>query len=458
MTLRRFRHWLSFLLVGVWSSAIFEIGLPFFVDRLGFSLFMLFGVLFLGSGLFFIMVVKRGKLPGRLFFQNHKLLLLLYTLYWLIAWFGVLYSPDAARGLLATVQYTWYTVLALLTVLVLFHFSVEERSALFLLIGLSSFLILLYFSAVALKMGVPVSRLAGEEGKFSLSVFRDYNVFTYSLMLSVLLVFLSTKDTYRRVSIAKLFLYMALMLYVTVLGVISGSRRSSTLYGPIAALTPFLLLWTRSLRRFVRATVLSVVVVAMLAVIALNLFSLESAPETIFTNLDDWALTDLNKRVSRGLGFLTGSYSDMSTRTTRWEAAWGIAGGYSVAELLIGRGTRSYLATPEFTRPDGGTDSPHNFLLAALLEGGILKLFVVVSFVVVWLLHVLMMYRGGGFWLMNFLAVSSLLWIVSVLISGQEFFNSKQFLLILVVYAAFWRTGRRGSAVAAQPGLQRGDQ
>ena len=238
MNLRFVKGWLAFFLVGVWSSAIFEIGLPFFVNKLDISMFVLFGALFLGSNLFFIIVVKKSRLPGRLFSRSHKLLLLLYVSYWLVAWLGVLYSPSAERGLQAVLQYAWYTALALLTTLVLFQFPLEKRRLLFLLIGLSAFLILFYFSATALVAGVPVSRLAEEEGKFSLSVSRDYNVFIYSLMQGVLLMFLAKEDAFPGTSTVKLLLYFALIFYATALGLISGSRRSVVLYGPIAALTP----------------------------------------------------------------------------------------------------------------------------------------------------------------------------------------------------------------------------
>jgi hypothetical protein len=454
MTVRFFKMLLAFLLIGLWSSALFEIGFAYFVKRFGLSLFRLFGVLFLGSSLFYAVVVKKGSLSGRSFFQNHKVLFLLYILYWLIAWFGVLYSPVAERGLLISLRYSWYTILAVFTSFVVFDFSANKRKLLFLLIGVISLLILSYFSSTTLMSGVPVNILAEQAGRFTLAVFSDYNVFTYSLILSICLIFIGTRDAYSNISILKLLLYVAFLLCVMTVGVASGSRRSIMLYGPIAIMTPFFLLGLRSVRRFAWAGIFSTLIIALLTVCVLSSANPEIIGKTFLGNLEERALIDLNKRIARGLGFLTGYHSDISTRTNRWNEALNIAGEYSLEELVIGRGTRSYFAEPEFIRPDGSRDSPHNFLLAALLEGGVIKLFILLLFITVWLRHIFLTCLHNSFWLANFLIVSNLLWIISVLISGTEFFYSKQFVLIFVVYAAFWTTSKQTNSIrSSEPNL-----
>jgi len=169
----------------------------------------------------------------------------------------------------------------------------------------------------------------------------------------------------------------------------------------------------------------------------LHLSNSEVTTETFFGHLDRLAFIDVNKRISRGLGFFTGYYAE-TDRMERWRKASNIAGEYSVAELFWGRGTRSYFCEPEFTRSDGRRDSPHNFLFSALLEGGVIKLVVLLFFMAIWLRHIFLLTRESNIWIGNFLMVSNCLWIVTVLISGEEFFYSKQFLLIFVVYAVFW--------------------
>jgi len=437
MTIRFYRAILSFIIIGVWSSAIFEIGFTYFIEKLGFSLFRLFGALLICSSVFYILVIRKGKLPGRLFFRNHKVLIFLYIAYWLIAWFGILYSSNADIGLLISLQYFWYTLLALLTIFVLFDFSVEKRMLLFFLTGLLSLLIMSYFSTTAFISGVPVSVLAEQKGRFSLSLFHDYNVFTYSLLLGILLIFIYAKNNYSNVSVQKLFFYVALIVGVMILGVTSGSRRTIMIYCPVAVITPFFLLGLRSLGRFVKSIVFSATIFILLTISALYWINPEAVTDTTLERLGSRGYVDIVKRINRGLGFITGYYDD-TARIIRWERAWHLAGEYSLGELLIGRGTRSYFAEPDFIRPDGSRDSPHNFLLSALLEGGVLKLFVLVLFVTVWLYHLLLICRDSSFWLANFLIVSNILWIISALISGSEFFYSKQFLLIFIVYAVFW--------------------
>lgn len=431
---------LAFIIIGVWSSAIFEIGFTYFIQRLGFSLFRLFGVLLICNTLFYQLVIRGGKLRGRLFLQTHKSLVFTYVIYWLISWLGILYSSDADRGFLICLQYFWYTVLAVLTLIVLLDFRMRERKTIFLCIGLSAALIMFYFSALALISGVPFSILAERQGRFSLSIFHDYNVFTYSLLLSVLLIFTGVGKDYSHISFFELLGYCILILGITSLGVISGSRRTTVLYCPIALMTPFFLLGVRSIGRLFRKVFPFVVLMTIVFIAALNWSYSEVTTETFFGHLDRLALMDLNKRISRGLGFFTGYYTE-TDRMERWRKAWDIAGEYSVTELLWGRGTRSYFSESEFTRSDGSRDSPHNFLLSALLEGGVIKVIVLVSFVVIWLYHVVLLTKDSNIWIGNFLVVSNCLWILTVLISGEEFFYSKQFLLIFVVYAALWANG-----------------
>jgi len=451
MTIRFYKAFLAFIIIGVWSSAIFELGFTYFIQRLGFSLFRLFGALLICNSLFYLVVIRKGKLLGRMFLQKHKVLVFTYVIYWLISWLGILYSSDADRGFLICLQYFWYTILAALTILLLLDFSMRKRKTIFLFIGLLSAFVMFYFSAIAFLGGVPYSILAERQGRFSLSIFNDYNVFTYSLLLSVLLIFTYVGNHYSHISFIELLLYCILILSIAILGVISGSRRTIVLYCPIAFITPFVLLGLRSIRRFVGKVFIFAVLITIVLISALNRSHSEVTTETFFGHLDRLALIDLKKRISRGLGFLTGYYTE-TDRIERWRKAWNIAGEYSVTELFWGRGTRSYFSESEFTRSDGSRDSPHNFLLSALLEGGAIKLVFLLLFVTVWLRHIIILTKDSNIWIGNFLIVSNSLWILTVLISGEEFFYSKQFLLIFAAYAALWDNARDKNVLVTYAG------
>ena len=78
-------------------------------------------------------------------------------------------------------QYSWYTGLASLTIFTIYFFTIEQRKKIFYLIGLSSFAVLIYFSTTAITSGVAVSQIA-QVGGYSVAAFKDYNVFTFSLM------------------------------------------------------------------------------------------------------------------------------------------------------------------------------------------------------------------------------------------------------------------------------------
>ncbi len=205
------------------------------------------------------------------------------------------------------------------------------------------------------------------------------------------------------------------------------------MYGPLAVGAPFFLLLIRSQRRFARAIIGATIVSALLLAVGVNVLSQDVINSTIYSSLDDTALQYAANRMERGVGFLTGERADITSRLWRWEAAWDVMGEFSWPELLVGRGTRSFESESKLQYT-----YPHNFLLSALLEGGVLKLLVLVAFVVVWMRHVLRACCGSSFWWANFLLVSNGLWLATVTISSAEFFSSKQFLLIFVVYAAFW--------------------
>ncbi|MFZ5919280.1 MAG: O-antigen ligase family protein [Chloroflexota bacterium] len=425
---RPLKIWLGGLLVALWSSALFESGLTFFAQRMGITVFRLSGGLFLASAV--LLFLGKARPVGLTFFKRHTLLLLLYACYWLIAWVGALYSPATGVAWVAVTEQVWYAALTVVSILVLNLFSLSERRHILALAGLAALLVLAYFSAIILITGIdPVAR-----SQFGISAFRDYNVFSRSLLFGALLLFLA-KDTFAHVSTVRFLAYAGLIALITTVAVFSGSRRAIAAYSPIAVGVPLILLLARSPRRFLCVLACGV----MLALAGWGLFEADvihrqAIVEALEARLGKTAVEQLDNRIERGLGFVTGERADIDSRLWRWQAAWRILNNYPWQKLGVGGGTRSFEqeASLEYTYP-------HNFLLSAMLEGGILKLGVLLLFIAVWTRQVLLGAFRQSFWLANFLLVASAVWLVTVSISTEEFFSSRQFLLILVVYAAFWQ-------------------
>jgi hypothetical protein len=424
------------LITVLWGAVLFEAGLDFFVDRLGVTLFVLCGLSF--ALLFGVRVLTGGlRLRAAGLLDRHQVLIGSYLLYWLISWLGVLTTPWNAQSaaLVAVAQYAWYTGLALLTIATLRTMPRPTRVRILRWAGALSGCVLLWFSASAVVTGEAVSATLRSDGSFSVGAFRDYNVFALSLLLSVMLAFCRNDFPAERPGRLMLLLYMALVAAAALLGTAAGSRRTLLIYLPIALVMPLLQLTVRwGARGWLRwagaVTALGGAAVLAAVVVAERMPTLDVEAQVVEATVS---------RVDRALGFFTGEYSDIGSRTVRWQRAMGVADEYSPVELLVGRGTRSFLGAPEFMRPDGSADTPHNFLLTALLEGGIAKLLVLLVFVLAWCVHVAEQCREQGFWQTNFLIAATLLWITTSLISGDEFFWSRHFMLFAVVYGASWR-------------------
>ena len=434
--------WMA-VLVLVWSSAMFEIGLSVFVQQLGVSVFLV-------CALVMVVMFCGGVVAGWIqlvpipFFGEHPGIFSTYAVYWALSLLGVLITPPAAldAGLVATAQFLWYSAIAGISLIILHNLTPSQRRTVWVLTGLLTLAVLLSASVVAVVTGVAVVATLANAGTFSVSAFRDYNMFTLSLLFGVLLLFAESRG--RDDSRWKVAGYVLMVGIAVLLGAMGGSRRSLLLYGPTSLLMLFLL----ELRRSPRAVIGALGVLLIVASGAVWLFS--DGASLRRGMLPDAVERATEKRLERSVGFFTGEYSDVTTRTDRWAEAVEVLRRYSAVELLVGRGTRSYVATPQFRRWDGSRDQPHNFLLTAFLEGGLVKALVLATFIGFWWYHVLRAGDRFSPWRHNFLITASLLWVLTATISGDEFFLSRQFLLLPVVWAS-WPSGdnRRRRSVEA---------
>lgn len=414
---------INILIIGVWSSLIFEIGLSYFIDNLGVTLFNIFTAL-LFIVFTFSLLTKKIRLEIKVN-KVMKRIFLIYIIYWIVSAIGLLYTPEKLTAFKDVLSYMEYTVILFITIIYFNNVSYKENVFTIRVIGWLSFLTLLFLTLFTLSTGTALNSLS-EKNRFSISPFDDYNVFVYSLILSVLLIFINRKSKEKEI-----LKYSVLMLLIILVGVLSGSRRSITMYGPISLLIPFILLWLKG--RYV--SVLKIVIpLSIVIIIGFNLIAnINIVAINNFFNLPMQAALDLEQRFDRGTSFVKNTEIDTSSRSGRWKDSTELIYKFNLKEVLIGKGTRSYFAEDVFIREGGGKDSPHNFLLSAFIEGGILKTTLIVLFIIIFILNIIYVNKIGDFWTSVFLIVAFSTWVLTTLISGLEFFYSKQFILILLV-------------------------
>jgi hypothetical protein len=419
------------LVVVVWATALFETDLQLFVELFGVSLFVLSGLaLIITTG--FAVTVGRLPLRGARFVREHQALLLLYGGYWSLAWIGASYTSFLDAGSVVVIQYLWYTALAVTSFFVLLETPPRLRRRLLMATGILVVTLLSYLSLRAVVTGELLNRVVAERGTFRFGVFRDYNTFAYALLLGVLLAMLG-RDRNRLPSALAGALYTVLVVVVVVFGTLAGSRRTLVIFAPIALGIPFLLLTARRPSLIPKSAAVLALILGGLWLGLSTTRVLDDSPA-----LDPERLRGVESSVVRATGFLTGEYDDVSSRTLRWEAASELNQEYSVPEYVLGRGTRSFYSDHRFLRLDGWNDTPHNFLLSAMLEGGAVRLVVLLLFIAVWVVSLGREVPKQTFWLASFLMVATLTWILNASISGEEFFGSRHFLVILLVYAVLW--------------------
>jgi O-antigen ligase len=155
--------------------------------------------------------------------------------------------------------------------------------------------------------------------------------------------------------------------------------------------------------------------------------------------MDDTLLKPLKVNIERSMNLFHNPNEVFSGRTSLWNEACNVFETYSTSELIFGRGTRSYLSEPALIsnnlKKTGKGSTPHNFFLSALLEGGILKATLIILIVIVWFAQIIKKLKFVNLWKKNVILGSFLLWLLSVTISGKDFFNSKIAYLVLIVYA-----------------------
>lgn len=407
---------LRILLIIVWSSALFESGWGVVVDYLGVSLFIISAL-----SLFFLTVIIKAS--SRSSISNVGLssldfgiivAILLYAAYYILS---ALWAPSIPIAISAVAELCWYFLVFVTSLLVIVELDSSVASSITRKVGLIT-ICALFFGFILKTSGA----YGGDGwGGTSISLFRDYNVYSQVLFLSFTAMFVGSGV---KGNLQGIVLYIFIILFVIIVGVASGSRRALMLYGPLAVIFPFFLSLLRSNVRFALKFFLSALVCVSLAIVISTAGVISS-------------LTPAEaSRAERATGFITGAYNE-NNRINRWENSIELYGEGSMVEMIFGQGVRSYLQDERFIRQNGDADSPHNFLLSALIEGGVVQVMLLIVFGLLMAIKLYSIAKRYEFWLANFVLVNFFIWVVGVTISFQGFFDGKVvFFILLVVLSA----------------------
>lgn len=401
-----------FLLIIVWSSALFEAGWSPFVDFIGVSLFVISALVF-----FFVVAAKAlVTKPENIRAYSSRLdvgVLFTILLYIIYSGLSIIWASSTADAIESVAELLWYFVVLFLSILGILSLYDSQIYLTLRRVGFVSFAILLLGTALK-AAGFQIT--AGLNGD-SVSLFRDYNVYTQVLLASVTLLFVGRNDSG---ALRSSVLYTGLVLLVIALGAISGSRRAIMIYGPVAIIFPLWLSLLRGDARFCLKFSLSAFTGCAFVILL--------AVSGVFSSLSDINVS----RSERAVGFITGEYNE-NHRFGRWKDSLELYREGSLIEMIFGQGVRSYLEDDRFIRPGGAADSPHNFLLSTLIEGGAFQVILLCCFFLIMvfkLYHVSMWYE---FWLANFIFINFIVWFIGVMISYQGFFDGK--IIFFVIFA-----------------------
>lgn len=413
------------LIITLWSASLFELGIPLFLDRIGFSLFFLCGLTLL---FFAPLYLSMGhlKLPIMNPQNPTVILLALLFIYSFYEAANLLWSQAPSFSLFYTMQSYWYLVLFLITFLIMRSKSELQITTDLSAIGLTTLAVFSLLTIIAWQRGYGWGVFA-DVGTFRFALFRDYNMYLQCVLIALSLSMVRVRGP--KPHPKHLLLYIIGLFVAVLIGVLSGSRRSIILYVPIAFGVILLLILTQRRR--------SGLLIAFLTIASVGLFAFSlSLLSGVFRAGDfgaAWALDGTFRNAARGFGFLTGDYADISGRRFWWGQAVEVIQDFNLREFLTGIGKRAFFEDARFWTGDGGRRSPHNFVLSAMIEGGVIKLMLLLS-IIFSLLAVAVRLIRFDFWQANAALSNLLIWIASVSISGAGFFNARiVFLVILAV-------------------------
>jgi len=415
------RRIIFILLMITWAAALFELGLSYFVERIGVSIFMISAMLLIAFVCSLLLVGKNFGYYFSFYIYGSSFywFLLAYIIYYSIT---ILWSPAYHDGIKAAAELLWYMTVFSFSIIALAWIPSKNLNNLFKCIGVIALIIMVFASAIR-YFGTTTSFL---ESKYQLSPFRDYNIFSQAMIVSVTIFFLNLNEWLPK--LRHLFFYYILCLLVIFIGSASGSRRVLVLYGPVLLFTPVAI-------TFLRKKTYSITIFSMTLLIC---FTIITSLISVKNTKEEGRLNKIAPRIERSMGFFSGSYN-RDNRFDRWKNAFSLYNATDPIKKIFGTGARGYYNDERFIRKDGRHDSPHNFVLTALLEGGVVIILLLFILITIFSKNIIFSVFGYNFWVANFIIVNGLIWIFSISISGEGFFDNKIIFLILLVMIVFIR-------------------
>ena len=354
--------------------------------------------------------LKREKI---LYNKNAFILFSFILIYWILSSFNTFYSESVDDAFFSLKKNGWY-----LLFFSFLYFFLQNKDPIYIkkvvnYSGLISIALLVFFLCYQTYTGELI-RPEGFVGKFTISPFYDYNMYILMLSLSLIMLFFDLNTT--RIKIFSFYLFLAILL---VIAIYVGSRRSIVLYVPILFLFPLSFLKGKN---FLKMSFLGLLLVSSIAYLVINL-----------KLTGDIKIQKIEDRADRALSVLDRESNTTESRIVRWKSALDIMQRKNSYDLLIGLGQRSFYSYPEYIRVDGGKDYPHNFALSAFFEGGVLKLISLLMIVFLFVILNFSLQKKIRWFFNSFI----LLWLVTVSISGEEFFMSKQIYFLFVLLAIY---------------------
>lgn len=381
------------------SSFLFEMGIKFFIESLyGFGFFKLS----MAAILLTFPLSYRSRLYNNYRLSNiHKILFLLVG-YYIFSLLGLLYSDFVYEGFVkVSIPMVW--IISVFLVIHAFEFmELKKIKGIFFWAGLLSILVIIFFTYLNFSENYDLVDLYKSTLWVGISPFSDRNVLVEVLLYSILLVYYSYSG--RRADL----LLLLLLLFVFALGIVVGSRRIFV-FEFIVGVVFFATLWLKSRKLFYKyILVLTIFVGTVLG---------------FFGNFGFGMMKFDTLTIERSLSIF--AFSDFeSGRKAHVQEALDVVEDFEWYNLVFGKGTSGYLSMVN--------EYPHNFVLSALIEGGILKLFLVVFILIFYIKVFFSVYNRLDQRSVFFIISLFLIFVFARSISYQEIFMDRIFLFLIM--------------------------
>ena len=334
------KYILSVIIVTFLVFGIIELGVQYFLNKFGFTFFMLFSFVFIFVST--IVILNKKIMKFSKFESTTGLILSVYILYSLI---GVVFTPETSDALMKVTKQIYWFVMFIMLIQILKLIDVKAERNIYILSGLISFIVLSTMTYFNFIENYSLIDLLSSRW-FSISVFNDRNVFITTLLYSLLIFSLFLlKD--RNKSKLYVITFFILLVFITLIGILTGSKRIIVLTFIVLLLYFFIFKVNRKLIMFLLVTSLLIV--------------------TTYTDFNNY--TSESSSIGRSLSLsMNNDLSSNNARFERFELSINVMNEFSILDTLIGRGTsyyKSYLV-----------DYPHNFIISAYIEGGLIKVFI----------------------------------------------------------------------------------